>query len=98
MSVPDLTQAAVKQAFALPKGGAGFAETSDGKSRIVFQVKEIVPAEAATKEQEESLARTLRDDLRNDQIIAYIGALRDRLGVSVNTDELKRATGQDTEQ
>ena len=33
MSPPGLTVAAVKQAFALPKGGAGFTETSDRKSR-----------------------------------------------------------------
>ncbi len=98
MSPPDLTAAAVKQTFALPKGGAGYAETSDGKSRIMFKVKEIEPAEAATKEQQDKLARQLKNDMRNDALIAYIGALKDKLGVSINTDELKRATGQESEQ
>ncbi len=93
MSPPGLTVTAVKQAFALPKGGAGHAETSDGKSRIVFQVKEIKPADPLSKEQADVLAKELRGDLENDFLIAYIDALKDNLGVVVHEDELKRVTG-----
>jgi peptidyl-prolyl cis-trans isomerase D len=98
MSPPGLTVPAVKQAFALPKGGAGHAETSDGKSRIVFQVKEIKPAEPLSKEQSDVLAKELRGDLENDFLIAYIDALKNNLGVVVHEEELKRVTGADAAQ
>jgi peptidyl-prolyl cis-trans isomerase D len=92
-SPPGLTTAAVKQAFALPKGGAGHAVTSDGESRIVFQVREIKPAEALSKEQSDVLAKELKGDLENDYLIAYIDALKNILGVVVHEDEIKRVTG-----
>ena len=46
-TVPQgLTQGAVQQAFALPKGGAASALTADGKSRIILRVADIKPAPA----------------------------------------------------
>jgi peptidyl-prolyl cis-trans isomerase D len=98
MSPPGLTQPAVKQAFALSKGGAGSVETSDGKSRIVFQVKEIIPAEALSKEQSDVIAKELKGDLENDYLIAYVDALRDQFKAVVHEAELKRATGAAAEQ
>lgn len=98
MSPPGLTQAAVKQAFALSKGGAGHVETSDGASRIVFQVKEIIPAEALSKEQSDVLAKELKGDLENDFLIAYVDALRRSFSAVVHEEELKRATGAAAEQ
>jgi len=98
MSPPGLTVPAVKQAFALPKGGAGHAETADGKSRIVFQVKEITPAEPLSKEQSDVLAKELKGDLENDFLIAYIDGLKDNLGVTIHEDELKRVTGAEVAQ
>ena len=47
----------MKQAFALPKGGAGFAETSDRSSRIVFQVNDIVPGGADDSDNLRTLCR-----------------------------------------
>ena len=46
-SPQGLTQNAVQQAFALPKGGATSAPTADGKARIVLRVAEITPAPRA---------------------------------------------------
>jgi peptidyl-prolyl cis-trans isomerase D len=97
MSPPGLTTDAVKQAFGLPKGGAGYAETSDGAGRVVFQVKEIVPAAAPTKEQSDKLAKELKQQLEGDYLLAYIAALKNDLGVRVNEAELKRVTGVNTE-
>lgn len=97
MSPPDLTTEAVKQAFALPKGGAGYAETSDGSSRVVFQVKDIFPAAAPTKEQADKLEEELSSQIANDDLMAYINALKAGLKVHVNEAELARATGAGTE-
>jgi peptidyl-prolyl cis-trans isomerase D len=97
-SPQGLTTQAVQQAFALMKGAAGYVETSDGKSRIVFQVKDIASAPAPTKEQSDTIAGELRRELENELLLAYISALRERLGVTVNKAELARATGAEPEQ
>ena len=97
-SPPGLTTTAIKQAFAMPKGGAGYADTADGKSRTVFQVKDIIPAAAVTKDQSDKIAKELSGDLENEFLIAYIASLRDRLGVTINHAELNRATGAETGQ
>lgn len=93
MSPPGLTADAVKQAFGLPKGGAGYAETSDREGRVVFQVKEIVPAPSVTKEQSDKLSREIKQQLEGDYLLAYIAALKTDLGVKINESELKRVTG-----
>ncbi len=93
MSPPGLTTEAVRQAFSLPKGGAGYAETSDRASRVVFQVKEITPAAAASKEQADKIAKELQDQLANDDLMAYVSALKANLSVQINEAELTRATG-----
>ena len=97
MSPPGLTADAVKQAFGLPKGGAGYAETSDRAGRVVFQVKEIVPAATPTPEQSDKLAKELKQQLEGDYLLAYIAALKNDLDVRVNEAELKRATGASTD-
>lgn len=97
-SPTGLTTEAVRFAFAVPKGGAGYAETSDKESRVVFQVKDVVPAKAPTKEQSEALAQELSRDLSNDDILAYLEALRSNLGVTINETELARASGAEAEE
>src|SRR5262249_42790512 len=92
MSPPGLTADAVKQAFGLPKGGAGYAETSPQASRVIFQVKEIVPAPSPTKDQSDKLAKEIKQQLEGDYLLAYIAALKNDLGVKVNETELKRVT------
>lgn len=96
-SPPGLTTDAVKQAFALPKGGAGYAETSDRMSRAIFQVKDITAALAPTKEEADKLSKELQDQLANDDLMAYVGALKSDLKVHINEAELARATGAASE-
>ncbi|HEX2842404.1 SurA N-terminal domain-containing protein [Hyphomicrobium sp.] len=96
-SPPGLTTEAVRQAFALPKGGAGYAATSDQASRVIFQVKDIVAAPAATKEEADKLAKELKDQLANDDLLAYVDAIKKTLGVRINEAELARATGAASE-
>ncbi len=88
-----LARAAVAQAFALPKGGAGSAETADGKSRDVFRVKEIVPAPAPSKEQTARIKTELDGNLERDALTAYVGALQSRLGSSINREAFDRLRG-----
>ncbi|WP_439543390.1 SurA N-terminal domain-containing protein [Hyphomicrobium sp.] len=97
MSPPGLTTEAVKQAFALPKGGAGYADTSDRASRIVFQVKDVIAAPEATKEHAATLHKELSDQLANEELIAYVTAIRKKLTVTINEAELARATGASVE-
>jgi len=93
MSPPGLTTDAVKQAFALGPKGAGYAPTSDRTSRVVFQVKEITAAAPPSKEQSDKIAKELADALANDNLMAYVTALKTDLGVHINETELQRATG-----
>jgi peptidyl-prolyl cis-trans isomerase D len=97
MSPPGLTTDAIKQAFGLPKGGAGYAETSDRAGRVLFQVKEINPAPAPSTDQSDKLAKELKQQLEGDYLLAYIAALKSDLSVRVNEEELKRATGVTTD-
>ncbi len=88
-----LARGAVAQAFALPKGGAGSAETQDGSSRSAFRVKEIIPAPAPTKEQTARITKELEGNLETDTLTAYISALQSRLGASVNREAFDKLRG-----
>lgn len=92
-SPPGLTTDAVRLAFSLAKGEAGFAESSDRETRVVFQVQEITPAAAPTEDETNRITAELSRDLANDDVLAYIAALRSELNVSINEAELARATG-----
>lgn len=93
-----LTDAAIKQAFTLPEGRAGSAETPDRKSRTVLRVAEVKPAGPMTKEQSEKLTATLSREVQIDAIDAYINAVQSQLGVKINEAELRRVAGSDAGQ
>ena len=90
--------AAGRVAFTLAKGGAASAASADDKTRLVYVVTEIKPAEAPTKEQSDALKAELGQDLQRDAIQTYIAALRDRQGVKINEAVYKRAVGLDNTQ
>ena len=92
-SQPGLSSDGVTQAFALQKGGAAYADTSDRQSRVVFQLKDIFPAAAASKAETDKLAKELSGQIANDDLMAYINALKGGLSVHINEAELARATG-----
>ena len=92
-----MSKDAVSKAFTLAKGKAGSAPTTDGKSRTVFKVTEITPAPEPTKEQREKISSELKNQLRDEALSAYVIALQDRLGASINQDEYKRAVGAETQ-
>lgn len=96
-TVLGLSQAAVTQAFALPKGRAGNAESRDQTSRTLLRVVDIIPAAAPSAAQLDTLSGELRTDLQNDLIAVYVQSLRDRLGVEINRTALDRAIGAETQ-
>lgn len=88
-----LTEAAVTQGFALPLGRAGSTESFDKKSRTVFRVVEIKAAEPATKEQSDRLKADIGPQIETEMIDAYVAALQDAAGVTINETELRRLAG-----
>ena len=88
-----LGEAAVAQAFALQKGRAGSAESASRSSRTIVRVIEVTAAAPATKEQLDKLSKDAEGELANQELTEYTTALQDRLGFSMNEDEMKRALG-----
>jgi peptidyl-prolyl cis-trans isomerase D len=88
-----LTESAVTQAFALAQGKAGSTDTADKLGRIVFKVTDIKPADAPTKEQLEKLSTDISRQIQIDAVDAYVAALQDKIGVTINESELRRMAG-----
>lgn len=89
-----LTQAAIAQAFALPKGGVGSTDSPDHASRTIFQVQDVIKAGEPSKEQRDTITRELAEDLQNDLVVGYVGDLQKRLGVNIDKAQLDRITGR----
>ena len=98
MSVPGMSQDAVRLAFTLPKGGAANAESADNKSRVVFRVNDIIAAAAPTKEEADKITKKLSGELETDQLIAFVDGLKSRFGVTLNEELLRRFAGADPQQ
>lgn len=92
-SPQGLTEQAVRQAFALALGKAGHSETSDRKGRTVVRVLEIKPAAEPAKEQALKLAAEIGQQIQLDTLDAFVNAVQDAAGVSINEAQLKRALG-----
>ncbi len=92
-SPPGLSQNAVQQAFALPKGGATSAPSAGGKARTILRVVDIIPAPAPTPEQTARLKDELARQMQSDVLGEYVSALEARFGLSVNDEALKQVLG-----
>jgi len=92
-SPPGLSQNAVQQAFALPKGGAMSAPSVGGKARTILRVVDIFPAPAPTPEQTARLKDELTRQMQSDVLAEYVSALEARFGLSVNDEALKQVLG-----
>ena len=88
-----LARAAVQRAFSLARGTAAAVESADGKSRTIIAVRTIVDPPAATPEQLASLRQELTRQYQGDAIGAYVSALQNRLGYSINDTVYRRAMG-----
>lgn len=92
---PPLTAAALRQAFTLAKGAAGAAEGVDAATRVVFAVADIKVPDAPTAEQRDRLRKDLTRQIQTDVLGTYVGALREKYGMTVNEQVYRRAVGLD---
>lgn len=88
-----ISTAAARQAYTLPKGGFSASDTVDGKSRIVYVVSDIKSAEAPSKEEADRLRQALRQQQQSDARTVLVGALRNRIGVSIDEKAYQRIVG-----
>ena len=90
-----LTEQAINQAFALGAGAISSTATADAKSRIVFQIAEIIPAPPITPAQAENIKAEASRQMQSETMAQYLVALQERFGVSINNAALQRAVGAD---
>lgn len=89
----DLTAEAVARVFAVPVGQA--ANASNGTdSRAVFKVTgATVPPLMTTTQEAQNIENQLRNGMSDDLINQYIAQIRQDLGVTINQQALRQATG-----
>jgi peptidyl-prolyl cis-trans isomerase D len=91
---PGLPISAIAQAFSLPEGGFGSAQTADRKGRALFQVAAVKPAPALDDAAAEQLATELGRGMGNDVFAQYVNGLQTAYGVQVNAKAIATITGQ----
>jgi peptidyl-prolyl cis-trans isomerase D len=95
---PGLPETAVQQAFVVPKDGAAWAASKDGKVRVVLKVTEVTPAPAPEKADLDRLRTDVARQMERDVLAEYLAALQGRLGVTVNEAAFRRLIGVDQQQ
>lgn len=89
----DLSAEAVNRIFATPVGKAGNAPSA-ADSRAVFKVTAAtVPPMNTTTQEAQSIDNQLRNGMGDDLIGEYIAQARQDLGVVINQQALRQATG-----
>ncbi len=89
----DLTAEAVNRIFAVPVGKAGNAANGPD-ARVVFKVTSAtVPPLVTSTQQAQNTENQLRTGLGDDLIGQYIARVRQELGVTINQQALRQATG-----
>ena len=97
-SPQGLTQNAVQQAFALPKGGATSAPRPTARRASSCASPTSSPRRAPTPEQTERLKAELTRQMQTDILAEYVAGLQARYGLTVNEAALKQALGREREQ
>ena len=89
----DLTAEAVNRIFAVPVGKAGNAANGPD-ARAVFKVTSAMVSPLVTSTQQaQNTENQLRTGLGDDLIGQYIAQVRQELGVTINQQALRQATG-----
>ncbi|HZH12584.1 MAG TPA: SurA N-terminal domain-containing protein [Microvirga sp.] len=89
----DLSAEAVNRIFATPVGKAGHAANA-ADSRAVYKVTAAtVPPLPSTSQQVQNIENQLRNGMSDDLINQYIAQARQDLGVTINQQALRQATG-----
>ncbi|NIX77168.1 SurA N-terminal domain-containing protein [Microvirga terricola] len=89
----DLTSEAVNRIFSIPVGKAG--NTANGTdARAIFKVTSAtVPPLVTTTQEAQRFETQLRNSMSDDLINQYIAQARQDLGVTINQQALRQATG-----
>ncbi len=90
----DFPQAAVELAFTLAKGGVASAPVPGGRSYILYQVSEIIPAPPLDAKQEKNLKTALVQEMTDDFVAQYVRGLRGRFPVEINQKAYNQVTGR----
>jgi peptidyl-prolyl cis-trans isomerase D len=89
----DLTTEAVNRIFAVPVGKVGHAANGTD-ARAVFKVTSAtVPPLVTTTQAAQNIENQLQTGFGDDLISQYIAQVRQDLGVTINQQALRRATG-----
>lgn len=89
----DLSAEAVNRIFAIPVGKAGNAANA-ADTRVVFKVTAAsVPPMATTTQAAQNIENQLRSGMSDDLVNQYIAQARQDLGVTINQQALRQATG-----
>ncbi len=89
----DLSAEAVNRIFAVPVAKAGNVANGTG-TRAVFKVTAAtVPPFATTTQEAAQIATQLKTGMGDDLISEYIAQIRQDLGVTINQQALRQATG-----
>ncbi len=89
----DLAAEAVNRIFAIPVGKAGHA-ANGANARAVFKVTSAtVPPLMTTTQEAQTIENRLKTGFGDDLISQYIAQVRQDLGVTVNQQALRQATG-----
>jgi peptidyl-prolyl cis-trans isomerase D len=89
----DLAAEAVNRIFAVPVGKAGNAANA-ADSRAVFKVTSAtVPPLITTTQEAQNIENQLRNGMGDDLVSQYIAQARQDLGVTINQQALRQATG-----
>ena len=92
-AMDDLAAEAVNRIFAVPVGKAGHAANGTD-ARAVFKVTSAaVPPLVTTTQAAQNVENQLRTGFGDDLLSQYIGQVRQDLGVTINQQALRRATG-----
>lgn len=89
----NVSPAVVAQAFDMAVGAAGSAEGDDGTRIVLKLLDSVVPPLDPAETQAQGIARQYRTMLADDVLTSYLTRLQDSVGVKVNPEALRTATG-----
>ena len=89
--------AAVKALFSVPDTGFAYALETDGKgARVMQSVPVLLPAFDPGSPDAKSIADRLKPQVADGMLTAYLNALQNKVGVSVNEALWQKVAGQQT--
>ncbi|MFO1130524.1 MAG: SurA N-terminal domain-containing protein [Hyphomicrobiales bacterium] len=89
--------AAVKALFAVPDTGFAYAVETDGKgARVMQSVPVLLPGFDPSSPDAKSIAEKLKPQVADAMLMAYLNALQNKVGVSVNEGLWQKVSGQQT--